>query len=563
MENPLGKMNNIIKNNIVYLEDVGVWKLQDEENFNYSDGTEEENFVLKTIENAKDLSSDSIELEKTIKDWPSEYHLSRERAQLLKGFNFNENIKNVLEIGCGCGAITRFLGETLKDSAIIAVEGSLKRATIARKRTRGLKNVEVISAPFNKVEFNIKFDLIVCVGVFEYSSTFIDDESPYESVMEYFSNALSTEGTLIIAIENQFGLKYFAGATEDHTRIHFEGIEGYPGTKGKPGRTFGKRYLESMLKAQDLNNIRWFFPFPDYKLPGAIISENTLNSSNKNFGGLPSKNASRDYFNLHKHYFSEKLAWWEIGKSLQIPEFTNSFLILASKNNNKNVSASWDAIVFSNGRRNEYQTKTLFYDMDKNNSLVKKENVFNIHCNHELVIQNLEEQKWVTGTPLHIHIIKALRESDKDLETLKKYLNLWKGFLESHMDNKENGLIPGNMLDAMPWNLIEVEPGKIIIIDKEWVLRKPISLKTLIIRGLFFLFRDEEVLSMTLKSYPFKKLKQLIINLCSLISIKCKAKDIKDFVNFEAKFVSIIMPETETNLYNSIFSELNKKITKK
>ena len=57
---------------------------------------------------------------------------------------------------------------------------------------------------------------------------------------------LKPEGRLLIAIENRLGLKYFAGAPEDHTDLHFFGINGYPGNQSQ--RTFSKNELGELLE---------------------------------------------------------------------------------------------------------------------------------------------------------------------------------------------------------------------------------------------------------------------------------------------------------------------------
>ena len=44
-----------------------------------------------------------------------------------------------------------------------------------------------------------------------------------------------------IAIENKFGIKYWAGATEDHTGRIFDGIQGYGGVERV--RTFSRYAL--------------------------------------------------------------------------------------------------------------------------------------------------------------------------------------------------------------------------------------------------------------------------------------------------------------------------------
>ena len=93
-------------------EDCGIWRLRDHSSFAYSDGSHAEHYLQSVFERDIDLSSSSPDLKQYIKDWPSEYHLSNKRAQLLAGFDFDPALK-VLEVGCGCGAITRHLAENI------------------------------------------------------------------------------------------------------------------------------------------------------------------------------------------------------------------------------------------------------------------------------------------------------------------------------------------------------------------------------------------------------------------------------------------------------------------
>ena len=115
-----------------------VWLLQGHDRFAYTDGVASEQYLEKVFLASKDLSSRSSELESHIKDWSSEYQLTTKRAQLLSGFEFDRSMK-VLEVGCGCGAITRYLGKTF--DSVVSVEGSIARARLARLRTRDLPSV--------------------------------------------------------------------------------------------------------------------------------------------------------------------------------------------------------------------------------------------------------------------------------------------------------------------------------------------------------------------------------------------------------------------------------------
>src|SRR5580658_7624147 len=87
--------------------------------FAYSDGVEVEGRLFDIVSRATDRSTFSSELITCITDWPSEYHLSRARHCLLRPLNIQPGSK-VLELGCGCGAITRYLGEI--GAEVVAVE---------------------------------------------------------------------------------------------------------------------------------------------------------------------------------------------------------------------------------------------------------------------------------------------------------------------------------------------------------------------------------------------------------------------------------------------------------
>src|SRR5688572_24484623 len=68
------------------LEGTSLWTSPLAPSIAYSEGSDAENYLVKVLERANDLSSTSIELEKQIVDWSSEYHLSPQRSNLLRPF---------------------------------------------------------------------------------------------------------------------------------------------------------------------------------------------------------------------------------------------------------------------------------------------------------------------------------------------------------------------------------------------------------------------------------------------------------------------------------------------
>jgi len=256
----------------------GVWRQASQASgIDYSDGHEEESILHETLTQANNLAWNSPELAGPYRSWAQEYHLSPLRANLLRGLRLPE-AGRVLEVGAGCGAVTRFLGD--HGFTVDAVEGSASRAKLAHARCTGLDNVSIISADFHGLQFpKESYDLVLFIGVLEYAQRFAPDGlSARDAVIRMLTRAtqaLSANGKIIIAIENRLGAKYLSGWPEDHLGMPWSGVAGYPvGSAADAGiRTFDKTEWGDIFRELQLKH-RSFFPLPDYKLPEAFISEN-------------------------------------------------------------------------------------------------------------------------------------------------------------------------------------------------------------------------------------------------------------------------------------------------
>tara|TARA_Y100001934_G_scaffold24097_1_gene26782 strand:+ start:121 stop:2079 length:1959 start_codon:yes stop_codon:yes gene_type:complete len=255
----------------------GVWRqASPASGIDYSDGQNEESILYETLAQAKNLAWNSPEFAGPYGSWAQEYHLSPLRANLLRGLRLPE-AGRVLEIGAGCGAVTRFLGD--QGFRVDAVEGSASRARLAYARCAGLDNVSIISADFHGLQYpKESYDLVLFIGVLEYAQRFAPDGlSSREAVIRMLTRAmqaLSADGKIIIAIENRLGAKYLSGWPEDHLGTSWSGVAGYPvGSAAEAGiRTFDKSEWEGIFRELQLKH-RSFYPLPDYKLPEAFIRE--------------------------------------------------------------------------------------------------------------------------------------------------------------------------------------------------------------------------------------------------------------------------------------------------
>ncbi|MDO5127350.1 MAG: class I SAM-dependent methyltransferase [Eubacteriales bacterium] len=284
----------------------------------YSDGSIEDE-LLDIVKNHTKEEYDTIIKEK--KSWPILYHLSDIRENILNWFPFEKDA-SVLEIGAGCGAISGVLARSV--GCVTAVDLSKRRSLINAYKNAECDNLSIIVGDFNVISAKLeeKYDYITLIGVLEYAGCYIQDANAADLFLQRIKSLLKPEGKIIIAIENRLGMKYFAGCAEDHVGRMFEGIEGYPNTKGI--RTYSKKEISTLLSNNGFSESKFYYPYPDYKLPNVIFSDERLPQK----GEL--KNNLRNYDTHRLMLFDEQRAFDSILDAGLFDEFSNSFLIVAS-----------------------------------------------------------------------------------------------------------------------------------------------------------------------------------------------------------------------------------------
>mgnify|MGYP000338033671 CR=1 FL=1 len=171
----------------------------------------------------------------------------------------------------------------------------------------------------NDMTFPEKFDYVVVNGVLEYAMSFTEGKTPYETFLQRMGAYLKPEGRLLIAIENRLGLKYWAGCTEDHFGTLFEGIQGYPKTKGV--KTFSRKEFNGILEKAGNLKADWYYPYPDYKFPMTIHSDRHLPAS----GELHMRDYNFDRLRLD--LFQESQVYNTLLSNDLYPQFANSFFL--------------------------------------------------------------------------------------------------------------------------------------------------------------------------------------------------------------------------------------------
>ncbi|MGI6071173.1 MAG: class I SAM-dependent methyltransferase [Blautia sp.] len=254
------------------------------------------------------------------KSWPILYHFSHIRENIANWLPLTKEDK-VLEVGAGCGAVTGALAA--KAGHVTCIDLSMKRSLINANRHKNASNIEILVGNFQDIEKNLKetYDYITLIGVFEYSEGYIGGENPYVEMLQKITSHLKPDGKIVIAIENRLGMKYWAGCTEDHNGLFFQGLEGYPDTHGV--KTFSKMELEGIFAAAGAYDCEFYYPYPDYKFPMTIYSDEWL----PGIGELREVNYNFDRARLR--LFDETRVYDTVIANGLYPVYANSYLVVA------------------------------------------------------------------------------------------------------------------------------------------------------------------------------------------------------------------------------------------
>ena len=494
----------------------------------YSDGERSEQYTFDSFKNSKDTSIFSMELFERIQDWSSEYHLTTYRANIVRPLNIKKEHR-ILEIGAGCGAITRYLGET--GAAITAVEGSLSRARCIAERCRDLDNVTVVCSNVEDVEFDEKFDIITLIGVFEYTAKYSKRANPFCAALESYADLLKPNGSLVIAIENKLGLKYFAGFNEDHFAQAYFGLESRYGEKDIT--TFGHREIGAMLKKSGFGSTEFLYPFPDYKLPKVVISDKGLSHKDFNAADLIRFTKDRHYNPRPKaNLLNEYLVWDAVAENGLIKDLSNSFLIVATKGGNQElVDPSLLAEYYTCNRFEPHNTMASFHVQGEDKITVRKSRLGKRPDTEEKgVAQRIQgKTEYIVGSNLHHLLTRTI--SKGQFSEFEGQMRAWVDYLKRETlveGTGEVSLVRAEFFDALPFNIIVDGDGKFNLFDQEWTAEEAFDITFLVVRYLAMHKRNKGLYRHYSRSY---------LGFVNSILLKCGLKKIgkSTLEKYEAK----------------------------
>lgn len=459
----------------------------------YCDGAVEDE-ILEIAKNYSEIEFQKIIEEK--KSWPVLYHLSCQRENIVEFLPISK-ADRVLEVGSGCGAITGALSK--KAGSVTCVDLSKKRSMINAYRHDECENVTIHVGNFKDIEPDLPADYtyICLIGVFEYGQSYIGGDKPFVEFLNILKKHLAPDGRIVIAIENKYGLKYFAGCMEDHLGTYFSGIENY--ASGGGVRTFSRQGLEAIFAECGVEKYHFYYPYPDYKFMTTVYSDKRLPEVGELTNNL--RNFDRDRMLL----FNEKNAFDGLVKDGLFPVFSNSYLIVLGEDIDVNYAR------YSNDRAKEYQIKTVICESKAGVKEVRKypltdearEHVANLPAAYESLTKRYEgsglkvnkcnlvetdRELYAAFEFVQGHTLSELMDACLDKQDFDGFMKLLDKYLEYTGYNEE---YPAADFDLVFSNIL-VHEDDWTLIDYEWTFGKAIAIKELAFRAVYcYLLEDE------------------------------------------------------------------------
>lgn len=458
----------------------------------YCDGDIEQE-ILKIVKEYPSVDFPKI-IEKK-KSWPILYHLSSLRENIVEWLPIDKTMK-VLEVGSGCGAITGALSQ--KAGEVTCIDLSKQRSLINAYRHQECDNITIHVGNFQDIEpiLPCDYDYICLIGVFEYGQSYIGGEHPFEDFYRIIKKHVKKGGKIVIAIENKYGLKYWAGCREDHLGTFFSGIEGYP--EGGYVRTFSKKGLESIFEHCGEKNYHFYYPYPDYKFMTTLYSHKRLPM----MGELA--NNYRNYDRDRLQLFNEKKVYDSLIEDGMFSLFSNSFMVVIGEDINTCY------VKYSNDRSEAKSVKTEIVTEEGRKKVRKwaagkesAEHIRNIYRNYEKLSKRYEgtkveinncilvdgeipyvELEYIEGATLTELFDGYLQKKDFD-----SFKELFREYVKRIEYGKEREISDYDLI----FSNILICDDRWIVIDYEWTWEKQLDVKEIAFRSFYcYLMEDEK-----------------------------------------------------------------------
>jgi SAM-dependent methyltransferase len=454
-----------------------------------------ERAVLAALESVSDRRTVSPELAALAwEDFAQLWELSQYRTTVFDALGFagaGAAGCRALELGCGLGSLTRWLGETF--ARVDGVEGSAEHAAVAALRCADLPGVTIHP---DLVADGESYDLVVVHDPADLGRAFA---------------SLADDGLALLLTRNRLGLKYLNGALDDDTGKSYTSLASpmlsldalraaadAARTAGAPAPTLAE--LRAAAEAAGFAATSVLLPYPDHRIASTVLDpaafgEDAADAANWLFGTAPNRGAGAR--TPRRTVVSETLAQRAVAAGGLLTELANAYALLCWRGSPERAAArlgidrTWAARHWSFDRRpacRKRVTRTadgrIVNELAAGGTAGRAPSIELGVIDHRLADEPLRR-----GPLLAFRVLEALAAEDAPrLATLAGDYARWlvDAFgVEGQVDDEGVPLLRGEALDAIWTNVVEDRDagGAWVAVDGEWAFRGVLPLDYLVWRA--------------------------------------------------------------------------------
>ena len=349
------------------------------------------------------------------------------------------------------------------------------------------------------------WDYIVVTDAFARVPTLFEGKKTYGQFFEEIKKHLKPNGHVILAVDNRYGLTYFAGSKERLTGKYFEGLEGYGHSECIC--TFSKEAVLSMVKEAGFASAKTYYPYPNYRYMTALYTDEHLPSPgelSKNFCNFEEERAV---------LFDEAAVFDGLIKEGKFQEFSNSYLFDLTLEEQK-AEEELLFLKYSVERDEKYRIRTEIFRKKNGTKVVRKVPYTEAAKAH---VEKIKHWETVLGEQYKLADVAVnrctLTEKGAEFEFLngetledvldeylaKDDLTGFVGEIQKYAAKLEQLVNQGaNNIDLIFSNIILID-GKWNVIDYEWTFEEEVPLKFILHRAIVLYFEQKKHLSLQSK----------------------------------------------------------------